>query len=618
MKRSGLKFILSMCVSMALLYYTLRYFDIEKTFAFIRSARADYLILSLGLIVVAYLLRGYRWMIWERDLTYRDSLELILIGFMGNNLLPARLGELLRAYCTGHKTGEGYGGTAALASIAIERILDGFIIAVFGLLGLAFISIDDLLHKSLLIVSALFGFLTLSLFLSIFFHKKIRNGLDAFHRIFPGHLTRFGKQKISFFLDGLLLLGSIWRTISAIIFTGIIWSTEVIAYYFVANAVYSGVTLKLCCIFLAVVNFASLFPFTIGGIGVIEGAAGVFLVSAGIPGDQALAMVLIQHVFQFGFTTLTGGAIYFAGGYYNISACHPEREKGPDQQVCPGEGGLILKNTRAELKALSCKLPIHRENEKEVFLSIVIPAYNEQSRLPKTVLETIGWCARKIENYELIIADDGSQDDTPEIARLFASQVDAVRYIACPHQGKGATVRIGMLNAVGKYVLFMDADGATPLDEIPKLIAEIETGADIVIGSRVVQSPDETSVITSLHRKVMGRVFSGLVNLFVVSGIADTQCGFKLFRQEVVRRLFVHQKIDGFAFDVEILYLARKMDLSVAEVAVNWVNQEGSKVNLFIDSAKMFLDLLRIKWVHKNQGIDLLIKRRVGNGRSKD
>ena len=129
----------------------------------------------------------------------------------------------------------------------------------------------------------------------------------------------------------------------------------------------------------------------------------------------------------------------------------------------------------------------------------------------------------------------------------------------------------------------------------------MKNGADIAIGSRVVQDPRETSVVTSWKRKVTGRVFSGIVNLLVIPGIADTQCGFKMFRREVVRDIFSRQKIEGFAFDVEILFLARKLGFSVAEVPVNWVNQEGSKVRLVTDSVRMFLDIVRIHWLHRGE-----------------
>jgi len=223
----------------------------------------------------------------------------------------------------------------------------------------------------------------------------------------------------------------------------------------------------------------------------------------------------------------------------------------------------------------------------EIDLSIVIPAYNEQSRLPRTVLETIRWCTQRRVNFELIISDDGSRDETLALGRLFEQSDARVRTLACPHMGKGSAVRFGVLNARGRYVLFMDADGATPLDEIPKLTAALEQGHDVAIGSRVVQNPGEVEVKTSFHRRLIGRCFAFFVNLFAFGGIADTQCGFKMFRREAALAIFPRQKIAGFGFDVEILFIARRLSLSILEVPVNWVAQPGSKVNLVTDSFKM-------------------------------
>lgn len=601
MKKGSINFIFSILVGGLLLGFTLHFFEIDKISDVIKNASFEYLFLSLLLIVSAYFLRGYRWTIWERDLKYLDSFKLILIGFMGNNILPARLGEILRAHCTAHKTGERYGRTAALASIAIERVLDGLILSILGIVGLFFLPVSRLLFISLLSVSSLFGLLTGGLLVGIYFHHWIRNKLTQINRIFPGHLTSFGKEKINYFLDGLLLLGSLTTLLKAVFFSALIWGIELAAYYLVANAIFDGVSLKICLLFLVVVNFASLFPFTIGGIGSIEGAATVFLVGAGIPAGPSLAMVLIQHLYQFAFTTLGGGIFYFVDGYYKIPVIEGSAPSKKVHPAVPDSGADALKNTREKLEELSARLGIEERPKREVTLSIVIPAYNEQTRLPRTVLETIAWCQRNISGYELIIVDDGSSDQTPQIANLFSDQVEGIRYIACPHLGKGATVRVGMLNATGRCVLFMDADGATPVSEIPKMIAKIEEGADVVIGSRVVQKPGETEVVTKLHRKIIGRVFAAIVNIFAIPGFGDTQCGFKMFRHEITRSVFSRQKLNGFAFDVEILFIANKLSLSVMEIPVNWVNQEGSKVNIVTDSVKMLLDILSIRWLHKDE-----------------
>jgi dolichyl-phosphate beta-glucosyltransferase len=156
-----------------------------------------------------------------------------------------------------------------------------------------------------------------------------------------------------------------------------------------------------------------------------------------------------------------------------------------------------------------------------------------------------------------------------------------------------------MLNARGRRVLFMDADGATPLDQIPKLLAAIDGGSDVAIGSRVAQRPGEARLETTAHRRLIGRTFAFLVNLLAVPGIADTQCGFKMFRREAVRPIFGRQRMHGFAFDVEVLYLAHRLGLAVAEIPVDWIGQPGSKVNLVTDSIRMLRDVARVRWMHR-------------------
>ncbi|HJV35192.1 dolichyl-phosphate beta-glucosyltransferase [Geomonas sp.] len=260
---------------------------------------------------------------------------------------------------------------------------------------------------------------------------------------------------------------------------------------------------------------------------------------------------------------------------------------------------------RLELRILRFHLdglvqdPALRHNAM-VDLSIVIPAYNERNRLANTVLSTIRWCQSCCPSYEIIVADDGSTDETMEICRIFEEYDGNFTALSNPHLGKGSAVRAGMLHASGKHVLFMDADGATPLKEIERLRAKLEEGFPVAIGSRRSGEECATVVERRLHRRVIGKVFAAIVHLFGVSGIGDTQCGFKMFKAEVVKEIFSRQRLNGFAFDVEVLLLARRLSLEIAEVPVDWNCKAGSKVNLVVDTLRMLADVFKVKLIHRN------------------
>ena len=595
MKRS-LQFALSLLFGGFVLFAVLRQFHLAEAVAAVRNARPELFFLGFCLMVLAYLLRGARWRIWEDSLSYSDSLSLILIGFMGNNVLPARLGEVLRAHCAAARLNAARGRTAALASIAAERVLDGLVLALFGLCGMARVSVDPRLQWSLLLVSLVFAVLALALIASIRSHETIRSLIAAMNRKFPGHVTRIARAKAGHFLDGLLPLGSMPRMASAVAATAVIWAIELGFYYSVGLAVWNGMSLRLAVLFLVAVNFGSLIPFTIGGIGTIEVVALSFLVSSGIPRYPALAMILTQHAAQYLFTTVAGGFVYLRS-FVNISILHP---KGALRSAAVDSAPLsVIEETRSTLGQLREQIELKPAPRSDVYLSIVIPAYNEQARLPRTVLETIHWCTTRKLNFELIIADDGSRDETLALARLFEESDGRVRALSCPHLGKGSAVRMGVLNAKGRFVLFMDADGATPLNEIPKLLKALGEGNDVAIGSRVVQLPGEVDVKTPFYRRIIGRVFAFFVNLFAIEGIGDTQCGFKMFHRDAALAIFSRQRMSGFAFDVEILFIARRLSLTIAEIPVNWTAQTGSKVNIVTDSVKMLKDISLIRWLHR-------------------
>lgn len=233
-------------------------------------------------------------------------------------------------------------------------------------------------------------------------------------------------------------------------------------------------------------------------------------------------------------------------------------------------------------------------------LSIIVPAYNEQWRILPTLLEIIDYLDSRSITYEIIVVNDGSKDTTKNILERLKKIKPEILINNFPkNRGKGAAVRAGMLSAKGVLHLFVDADGATPIRELERLMHPLNEGFDLAIGSRAIPSND-TKVSTIIHRKLLGRIFNRFVSFFLLPKISDSQCGFKLFTAEASKSLFSLQKLDGFSFDVEILYIARKLGLKTAEVAVNWTNIPGSKVNVIIDGIRMLRDLIKIRYFHRN------------------
>ena len=227
-------------------------------------------------------------------------------------------------------------------------------------------------------------------------------------------------------------------------------------------------------------------------------------------------------------------------------------------------------------------------------LSVIIPAYNEESRLPKTLESVYQFLHLRGRSFEIVVVDDGSHDNTAEVVREYGKSHPEVRVVSYqPNRGKGYAVRVGMLAGKGETLLIDDADGSSPIEEVERLEAAIAGGADIAIGSRA--KPDESRKIVALaHRKFIGNTFNAIVQGLLLPGFYDTQCGFKLFKRAVARDLFSVNRIDGFGFDVEILYIARTRGYKTEELAINWVNMEGSKVNVLVDSPKMFLEVLKV------------------------
>lgn len=237
----------------------------------------------------------------------------------------------------------------------------------------------------------------------------------------------------------------------------------------------------------------------------------------------------------------------------------------------------------------------------KTFLSVVIPAYNEVSSLQKGVLDDVNkYLKTQKYKWEVLIVDDGSTDETAKICQDFTKNHAGFRLMKEPHRGKGGTVIAGMLLASGDYLLFADMDQATPITEVEKLIAELDKGYDIAIGSRHGREG------APLIRKTMAYAFSILRFIILRLPYKDTQCGFKIFKQDAARKIFGKMKIFNeknriqgssvsAGFDLEVLYLARKLGYKVAEVPVVWHHQEGTKVNPIRDSIEGFRDLMMVR-----------------------
>jgi len=233
------------------------------------------------------------------------------------------------------------------------------------------------------------------------------------------------------------------------------------------------------------------------------------------------------------------------------------------------------------------------ETEDGPLLSVVIPAYNEAERLPVFLPGVVSFCERIDGSAEVLVVDDGSTDETAAYVVSVSGDHPMVRLVSQEsNQGKGAAVRRGVMEATGRFVLFADADGATPIGEATKLLPVAQSGIEVVIGSRKAAGGDvERSVI----RDLMGATFYRLTNLLAVPGVSDTQCGFKMFRRVAAERLFPLATETGWAFDVELLFLAQKIGMAIVEVPVNWAAVEGSKISPVKDAIKMFMAVLRIR-----------------------
>lgn len=235
---------------------------------------------------------------------------------------------------------------------------------------------------------------------------------------------------------------------------------------------------------------------------------------------------------------------------------------------------------------------------EEVGMSIIIPAYNEEDRLPAYLRQVLVYFKCRQSSFEIIVVDDGSRDATAAVVVAFMAQSPEVKLIRVPvNRGKGHAVKVGMLRASGKLLLFADADGATPISEVERLEKAMQGGVDVAVASRALHD-DSCSVTGTLHRKMLGTLFNLIVRMITVRGIMDTQCGFKLFTKEAALAAFPFQRIEGFGFDVEILYTCHMKGFRISEVPVTWTDIPKSRVRLIRDSWRMFNDVLMVRLNH--------------------
>jgi len=227
------------------------------------------------------------------------------------------------------------------------------------------------------------------------------------------------------------------------------------------------------------------------------------------------------------------------------------------------------------------------------FLSIVIPALNESLRLPDTLARLRDFLQQHDFDSEVLVVDNGSTDSTAAITREFGETHPGFQLLRTERRGKGLAVRMGMLAAAGEYRFFADADLSMPVDQISRFIPPALSGADIAIASR--EAPGAVRYGEPAHRHWIGRGFNQLVRWMAVPGLHDTQCGFKCFRAEVAKDLFSVQRLDGWTFDVEVLFVAHRRGYRIVELPIPWYYASGSRVRPVHDSIAMLIDLFRIR-----------------------
>ena len=231
-------------------------------------------------------------------------------------------------------------------------------------------------------------------------------------------------------------------------------------------------------------------------------------------------------------------------------------------------------------------------------LSVIIPAYNESSRIIPTIERITQYLASRKITYELLVVDDGSSDGTDKTIQKLAQADDSIRLLRNEiNKGKGNAVKRGVVSSWGELVFFTDADLSTPIEEIEKFLPEFPA-YDVVIGSRSIEGAD-VRLREPLYREILGKTFNKFAQAACVPGIVDTQCGAKMFKKDVAQRIFPLVQTSRFAFDVEVLFLAMQFGYKIKEIPIRWFYSANTRVRTFLDGPKMLWDIFRIRSIHR-------------------
>lgn len=579
-----------------------------EVFGHIKQVRPVYLLGATVATCLSYIFRSVRWPYFFKfsPPSLWDSFRCVLLGFFMNIVLPARIGEFVRAHLGGRATNQSR--TYVLATIAGERLIDGLTISlIFVVLFTGWATGEQYERGHYIFYAAyFFGFAGLATIAVLVVRARIFSLLERVSlRFRVGGRVSYAVERARRFIVGLEPMLRPRRLLVIVGWSLVIWFMELGAYYLVGLAFNTPLNIGESSLFLAAVNFSSLLPAAPGGVGVIEAVSTTALQQLGIEREVAFVMVSVQHLIQIAVVSLPAVLLllFRVGGGVNINEVEDESEA--EDKIVEELSDFDPPNNLSQLKenrVTDNTDTVSSQPRATCDVSVVIPAFNEQNRISVTLNSFAEFFSRRGNSFEMVVVDDGSLDRTAEVVTQLVKSVPQIRLLGySDNRGKGFAVRYGMQRSIGRLVLYSDADGAAPIAEFERLERAINEGADVAIGSRALFSHD-TAVKTVWYRKVMGRVFNNIANLVLIPGIADTQCGFKLFSKRAAELVFSRQTAERFSFDVEILYIARRCGLRIVEIPINWTNVPGSKVNLVSDSLNMLIDIFRFR-VHSWRGM---------------